>query len=51
MLYVVHGWLHLGGYDDLAPIKKRAMRRAESRAMALLRRARQLPDFQLKRRP
>jgi probable rRNA maturation factor len=51
ILYVVHGWLHLAGYDDLAPMKKRAMRRAESRAMALLRRAGQLPDFQLKRPP
>jgi probable rRNA maturation factor len=36
-LYVVHGWLHLAGYDDLQPVKKRAMRRAEHRAMALLR--------------
>ena len=36
-LYVVHGWLHLAGYDDLVPVKKQAMRRAERRAMALLR--------------
>ena len=36
-LYVVHGWLHLAGYDDLMPVKKRAMRRAERRALALLR--------------
>jgi len=36
-LYVVHGWLHLAGYDDLVPAKKRAMRRAEHRALALLR--------------
>ncbi|MBS0632055.1 MAG: rRNA maturation RNase YbeY [Verrucomicrobia bacterium] len=36
LLYVVHGWLHLAGYDDLQPVKKRAMRRAESRAMKLL---------------
>jgi len=35
-LYLVHGWLHLAGYDDLAPEKKRAMRRAEARAMRLL---------------
>jgi probable rRNA maturation factor len=38
LLYVVHGWLHLAGYDDLVPAKKRAMRRAEARAMELLRR-------------
>jgi probable rRNA maturation factor len=36
-LYIVHGWLHLAGYDDLVPVKKRAMRRAEHRALALLR--------------
>lgn len=36
MLYVIHGWLHLAGYDDLQPGKKRAMRRAETRARRLL---------------
>jgi metalloprotein, YbeY/UPF0054 family len=36
-LYLVHGWLHLAGYDDLQPAKKREMRRAEARAMNLLR--------------
>ncbi|MBI5767740.1 MAG: rRNA maturation RNase YbeY [Verrucomicrobia bacterium] len=35
-LYLVHGWLHLAGYDDLVPVKKRAMRRAEARALELL---------------
>jgi probable rRNA maturation factor len=35
-LYVVHGWLHLCGYDDRRPADKRAMRRAEARAMRLL---------------
>jgi probable rRNA maturation factor len=44
-LYLVHGWLHLAGYDDLVPAKKRAMRRAESRALALLRRLGALPRF------
>jgi probable rRNA maturation factor len=44
-LYVVHGWLHLAGYDDLAPAKKRRMRAAEARAMALLREARAIPGF------
>ena len=37
LLYVAHGWLHLAGYDDLQPEKKRLMRAAEKRAMALLR--------------
>jgi len=36
-LYVIHGWLHLAGYDDLQPAKKRLMRRAEARALKLLR--------------
>lgn len=44
-LYVVHGWLHLAGYDDLVPAKKRLMRRAEARAMKLIS-AVGLPRFQ-----
>jgi probable rRNA maturation factor len=48
-LYLVHGWLHLAGYDDLAPAKKRVMRRAEARAMELLRRDGSLPRFTLRR--
>ncbi len=47
-LYVVHGWLHLAGYDDLEPAKKRRMRAAEARAMKLLREADALPDFRWK---
>jgi probable rRNA maturation factor len=47
-LYLVHGWLHLAGYDDLVPVKKRAMRRAEARAMELLRRHGSLPRFTLR---
>jgi probable rRNA maturation factor len=46
-LYVVHGWLHLAGYDDLESQKKRAMRRAEQRAMKLLSAARLIPRFLL----
>ena len=48
-LYLVHGWLHLAGYDDLAPAKKRIMRRAEARALALLHAAGALPEFALRR--
>lgn len=44
-LYVVHGWLHLAGFDDLVPAKKRVMRRAEAKALAVLQRARCLPRF------
>lgn len=35
-LYIVHGILHLLGYDDLEPIKRRAMRKKEKTCMALL---------------
>lgn len=46
-LYVVHGWLHLAGYDDLQPTKKRVMRRAEARALKRLQAAGVRPDFRL----
>lgn len=46
-LYLVHGWLHLAGYDDLVPAKKRLMRRAETRAMKLLRASNAIPSFSL----
>jgi probable rRNA maturation factor len=46
--YVIHGWLHLAGYDDLRPAKKRRMRAAEERALKLLRSAGLLPAFSLR---
>ncbi len=46
-LYVVHGWLHLAGYDDARPGAKRAMRRAEARALRLLGRNSAVPAFKL----
>jgi probable rRNA maturation factor len=48
-LYLVHGWLHLAGYDDLVPAKKRIMRRAEAHALRLLGAARGHPRFTLGR--
>jgi probable rRNA maturation factor len=47
MLYVVHGWLHLAGYDDLDPPKKRRMRAAEKRALALLQSLGPMPQTSL----
>ncbi len=47
-LYVVHGWLHLAGYDDLQPQKKRRMRAAEARAMKLLYATTAIPTFVLR---
>lgn len=49
-LYVVHGWLHLAGHDDLVPARKRIMRRAEARAMALLQKHRAVPEMELRPR-
>jgi probable rRNA maturation factor len=43
--YVIHGWLHLAGYDDLTPAARRSMRRAEARALALWRDGREAPRF------
>ncbi len=48
MRYVIHGWLHLAGYDDLEPKKKRRMRAAENRALKILCGAGLLPQFELK---
>lgn len=49
-LYLVHGWLHLAGYDDLLPARKRRMRAAEARAQAILAAAGLAPRFRLGRR-
>lgn len=48
-LYLVHGWLHLAGYDDLKPALKRRMRAAEARAMGLLSAAGAVPAFALRK--
>lgn len=48
LLYVIHGWLHLAGYDDLEPTKKRRMRAAEKRAMSVLEPTLTGPIFSLK---
>lgn len=47
-LYLVHGWLHLAGHDDRAAPARRAMRRAEARALRFLRAAAALPRFRLR---
>jgi probable rRNA maturation factor len=49
LLYLIHGWLHLAGYDDLQPAKKRIMRRAEARALRILAHAGVKPGFTLRR--
>lgn len=39
LLYLVHGWLHLAGHRDKKPAEAKAMRAAEARALASLRRS------------
>jgi probable rRNA maturation factor len=36
-LYMVHGWLHLAGYDDIDEADRVKMREGEAKAMSLLR--------------
>jgi probable rRNA maturation factor len=47
-LYLVHGWLHLAGLDDLTPAGRRAMRRGERRLLQAIARVRAWPDFRLR---
>ncbi|MEZ5275838.1 MAG: rRNA maturation RNase YbeY [Opitutaceae bacterium] len=48
-LYLVHGYLHLAGLDDLDPAKRRRMRAAERQAMTHLREAGAIPAFTCRR--
>ena len=47
--YVIHGILHLRGFDDLTPPARRTMKREEERRLRAL--ARLLPLSQLAQRP
>lgn len=46
-LYLVHGWLHLAGYDDRNDTDRAAMRCAEQKALAILDAAESQIEFQL----
>lgn len=46
-LYLIHGWLHLAGYDDLNDADRQEMRKAEQRALNLLDAAAITLDYQL----
>ena len=46
-LYIVHGYLHLCGFDDLQESEREEMRRAEKEAMDLLNNAHALVSFTL----
>jgi probable rRNA maturation factor len=47
-LYLVHGWLHLAGYDDRNDTDRAAMRIAEQKALAILDKASASSQFNLK---
>lgn len=44
-LYLVHGYLHLAGYDDTTGPARTRMRRAEKEALAVLAAAAAMPRF------
>lgn len=48
-LYLVHGWLHLAGWDDLTAKGRREMRAAERRLLAAIERENVLPDFRIQK--
>jgi probable rRNA maturation factor len=47
-LYLVHGWLHLAGYDDRERNDREAMRVAERSALKVIESKGDFPEFQLK---
>lgn len=46
-LYLIHGWLHLAGYNDLTDQQVLAMRRAEKDILEMIEKAGTIPDFHL----
>ena len=46
-LYLIHGWLHLAGYDDHSESDRRAMRSAEQAAFKIVDQASASANFQL----
>ncbi|MEM8867793.1 MAG: rRNA maturation RNase YbeY [Verrucomicrobiota bacterium] len=46
-LYLLHGWLHLAGYDDRNETDREAMRAAEKQALAIVHSAGAGEDFRL----
>ena len=46
-LYLVHGWLHLVGFDDKIDEDRKIMRREESKVLGLIENLELWPDFLL----
>ncbi len=47
-LYLIHGYLHLCGFDDIEDSDRVLMRRAEQQALEIVRAAKTMPTFSLK---
>ena len=47
-LYLIHGYLHLCGFDDIEDADRSEMRVAEQQALDIARAAKALPSFQLR---
>jgi probable rRNA maturation factor len=48
-LYLIHGWLHLAGFDDRNEEDRSEMRAAEQVALDLLQRTGKLPEYRLQK--
>ena len=46
-LYIVHGWLHLVGYDDIKLEDRLKMKEAEAVVMNILKKLDSIPDFSI----
>lgn len=46
-LYLIHGYLHLCGFDDIGETDRALMRRAEQQALEIVREANAMPNFTL----
>ena len=46
-LYLIHGWLHLVGFDDLEKVDREIMRQEEQRVMEHVKKLSAWPDFHL----
>ena len=46
-LYLIHGWLHIIGFDDLEQIDREVMRLEEQRVMGYIKKLSLWPDFRL----
>ena len=46
-LYLIHGWLHLVGFDDLEKVDREVMRLEEQKVMGMVKKLDAWPDFRL----